>query len=264
MYIERILIVDPDYDHALSLRSSISSGSRPLHVDCAHNATQALNLMSLSPYDILISEMSLPDMENREFINRVHAIMPEASTGTIIVSDIKTNDSVQTAELLGVDCYLMKPVSDSALHDCIFNMLLKRYNNRAHTNNLDRRLSAILLACGIAPHVRGFAYIRESVKLICNAPPYRPLMLTKDIYPVVAEMFSTRPMSVERGIRHAIDTAWNNSVNNDLRWLLGSAIYRRRSKPTNGEFISIVADRLLLKNEEDRELEVNDSIDYRA
>lgn len=111
---------------------------------------------------------------------------------------------------------------------------------------LDEKISAIFISLGIAPNISGYAYLREGVKIAIKNP-LTINHITKVIYPQVAERFDSTPSKVERSMRHAITSAWNRGRLERLNFLLGIKIHSSFEKPTNGEFIALIADKLLLE-----------------
>lgn len=111
---------------------------------------------------------------------------------------------------------------------------------------LDERLAKIFITAGIPPHIKGYQFLREAVKQAV----YDPSMInniTKSLYPAVAERFETTPSKVERAIRHAIEVAWSRGKIENINTLYGIKIFSRGDKPTNGELIALVSDKLLIE-----------------
>jgi hypothetical protein len=111
---------------------------------------------------------------------------------------------------------------------------------------LDERLAKIFISAGIPPHIKGYQFLREAVKQAV----YDPNMInniTKSLYPAVAERFQTTPSKVERAIRHAIEVAWNRGKIENINSIYGIKIFARGDKPTNGELIALVSDKLLIE-----------------
>lgn len=111
---------------------------------------------------------------------------------------------------------------------------------------LDERLANIFLSAGIPPHIKGYQFLREAVKQAIN----EPIMInniTKMLYPAVAERFNTSPSKVERAIRHAIEVAWSRGKIENINIVYGVKVFSRGDKPTNGELIALVSDKLLIE-----------------
>lgn len=111
---------------------------------------------------------------------------------------------------------------------------------------LDERLSDIFISAGIPPHIKGYRFLREAVKQSVYAPEMIN-NITKELYPAVAKKFMTSPGKVERAIRHAIDVAWSRGKIENINALYGIKVFSRGDKPTNGELIALVSDRIIIE-----------------
>lgn len=111
---------------------------------------------------------------------------------------------------------------------------------------LDEDISNIFMSIGIPPHIKGYAYLREGIKMAVNKPSIIN-RVTKELYPKIGEKFETSASKVERAIRHAIEVAWNKGRIDAINSVFGSRVYIGTEKPTNSEFIALVADKLILK-----------------
>ena len=112
---------------------------------------------------------------------------------------------------------------------------------------LDERISEIFLTIGIPPHIRGYAYLKEGIKLVVRKP-WLMNNITGELYPEVAMKFLSTPSKVERGMRHALTVAWNKNRIACINALFGIHAYGNEEKPTNSEFIALIADRLLFES----------------
>lgn len=123
------------------------------------------------------------------------------------------------------------------------NVLLKINASKA----IDERLSNIFIRAGIPPHIKGYQFLRESVKLAI-ADPDLINSITKKLYPTVAKIYGTSASKVERAIRHAIEVAWNRGKIENINAIFGIKIYNKGEKPTNGELIALVADKVMIES----------------
>ena len=115
-----------------------------------------------------------------------------------------------------------------------------------NSKTVDERLSNIFIRAGIPPQIKGYQYLRHAVKLAINEPDLVN-NITKKLYPSVAEYFSTTPSKVERAIRHAIEVAWSRGKIENINAIFGIKIYGKSDKPTNGELIALVADKMVIE-----------------
>ncbi|MBR2479934.1 MAG: hypothetical protein IKB56_01365 [Clostridia bacterium] len=111
---------------------------------------------------------------------------------------------------------------------------------------LDERLANIFISAGIPPHIKGYQFLREAVKQAVTDPSMIN-NITKMLYPAVAQRFNTSPSKVERAIRHAIEVAWSRGKIENINNIYGIKIFSRGDKPTNGELIALVSDKLLIE-----------------
>lgn len=110
-------------------------------------------------------------------------------------------------------------------------------------NEIDKRLMNIFLSIGISAHLQGYHYLRESIKLIMDNPNYIN-SITKMMYPKIADRFSTTPCRVERAIRHALEVSFNKGKMIKLNDILGLNVLSKNERPTNSEFVALIADKL--------------------
>ena len=113
-------------------------------------------------------------------------------------------------------------------------------------NIIDRRLVDILLSVGISANLNGYGYLKESIKLAIKEPKSIN-SITKVLYPTVAEKFSTTSCRVERAIRHALEVSYNKGKIVVLNDIFGLKIFNENEKPTNSEFVALLADRLTME-----------------
>jgi two-component system response regulator (stage 0 sporulation protein A) len=111
---------------------------------------------------------------------------------------------------------------------------------------LDERLANIFITAGIPLHVKGYRFLREAVKLAIRNPNVIN-NITKQLYPAVAAMFDTSPSKVERAIRHAIEVAWARGKIENINSVYGIKIFGKGDKPTNGELIALISDKLIIE-----------------
>lgn len=118
------------------------------------------------------------------------------------------------------------------------------YARRAAT--LEERISNIFISIGIPPHIKGYSYLREGIKMAVERPDVIN-NVTKILYPKIGEKYGTTASKVERAIRHAIEVAWNRGRIDVINAIFGARVYIGNEKPTNSEFIALVADKLILE-----------------
>lgn len=142
---------------------------------------------------------------------------------------------------------LARPYSLNDVSAVVYSLLPSPEKYRiSSSRSVDEKLSNIFIRAGIPPHIKGYQYLRTAVKLAINQPDIVN-SITKKLYPTVAEYYSTTPSKVERAIRHAIDVAWSRGKIENINAIFGIKIYSRGDKPTNGELIALIADKMVIE-----------------
>ena len=162
-----------------------------------------------------------------------------------MVSSLKNDGFAQKALDLGAGYFLVKPVSAEVLTKRCLS-LLESKPQVSKKRSLDERLGNIFITVGIPAHIKGYQFLREAVKMAIDEPEIINA-ITKQLYPSIATRFDTSASKVERAIRHAIEVAWNRGKIENINEVFGLKIYTSNEKPTNGEFIALVADKLLME-----------------
>ena len=207
-------------------------------------------ILKLKP-DLVIVGMFLKGTDGCGVIRTVKKTWSEAK---IIAMGIPNDTLIEQAMGEGASYYLAKPFSAPTAIERI-QELMKRKQSKgkdtpiAHRKpiTLEEKISEIFISIGIPPHIKGYAYLREGIKMTVENPNIIN-SVTKELYPSIAKKFSTTASKVERAIRHAIEVAWNRGRIDAINAIFGSRIYLGTEKPTNSEFIALVADKLILEN----------------
>ncbi len=207
-------------------------------------------ILKLKP-DLVIVGMFLKGTDGCGVIRTLKKTWTEAK---IIATGIPNDTLIEQAMGEGATYYLSKPFSIPAAVERI-QELMKRKPSKGKESALSQRkpitveekISEIFISIGIPPHIKGYGYLREGIKMTVERPNIIN-SVTKELYPAIAKKFSTTASKVERAIRHAIEVAWNRGRIDAINAIFGSRIYLGTEKPTNSEFIALVADKLILEN----------------
>ncbi len=203
---------------------------------------------------VVVLDLVLP---NRDGFSVLAELKTLDITPKIIVCSALTNENfIKKALDYGADNFISKPCSFSALKDAILDALapqeennvvsIKKENSKEH-KKLDEKISNIFITVGIPAHIKGYQFLREAIKMTISSPDIIN-SITKRLYPNIAKRFSTSPSKVERAIRHAIEVAWNRGKIENINTVFGLPVYDSNDKPTNGEFIALVADKMLVES----------------
>ena len=207
-------------------------------------------LLNTKPNLVLVG-MFLRGTDGCGVIRAVKKQYPETK---IVAIGVANDALIEKAMSEGASYYLVKPISIPAAMERICE-LLKDKSERAQENvsskrkavTVEEKISEIFISIGIPPHIKGYGYLREGIKMTIERP-YVINSVTKELYPSIAKTYGTTASKVERAIRHAIEVAWNRGRIDAINAIFGARIYLGAEKPTNSEFIALVADKLILEN----------------
>ncbi len=174
---------------------------------------------------------------------------------TVVISSFSREEIISKAIARGALYYMVKPVPSGLLKSRLIELVdlmpaaakVKESTDYypVSKSSLDEKISKIFISVGIPPHIKGYSYLREGVKLAVKQPDIIN-SITKKLYPMIGEKYSTSASKVERAIRHAIEVAWNKGRIDSINNIFGVRAYIGSEKPTNGEFIALIADKMLL------------------
>lgn len=211
---------------------------------CTDDGEQALLQIVKQPPDIVICDIIVKNCDGLALIEQIKGI--NSSIKVVVYTVFDSDEIIRLAKLRGADLFLVKPLPPETLEERILCLTdtTQPITEQSVGKIADLRISNVFLSAGIPPHIKGYSFLRTAVKLAIFKP-YVINNITKELYPTIAEQFDTSASKVERAIRHAIEVAWNRGKIENLNSMLGVAFYSNTDKPTNGEFIALVADRLL-------------------
>lgn len=184
----------------------------------------------------------------------IRAVRKNWADAKIVAMGIANDSLIEKAMSEGASYYLVKPISISAAMERIYELLKGKADrvqesavNKRKPVTVEEKISEIFISIGIPPHIKGYGYLREGIKMTIERP-YVINSVTKELYPSIAKTFGTTASKVERAIRHAIEVAWNRGRIDAINAIFGARIYLGTEKPTNSEFIALVADKLILES----------------
>lgn len=200
--------------------------------------------------DAVIMDMFMPNMDSIGVLAKIASMAFERKPSVIVMSGYDNPQFEHEALSHGADYYLLKPFDVNTLPERIRSM--RRWHTIPSTqpsnnrNDLELLITDIIHQIGVPAHIKGYHYLRESIILAVNQPEIIN-SITKQLYPTVAKTFQTTSSRVERAIRHAIEVAWDRGDIDVLNSYFGYTIHNERGKPTNSEFIAMIADKLRLR-----------------
>ena len=256
----KVCITGSDAHMTLQLKEQINKISHITLCGLFNNGVELIkHLPTLCP-DAIIIDSFMPLLDGIGTIERINTLNLSKRPKIFVVSSPLNEEIVSQIFSLGADYYMQKPVSPDELVKRITNMCsIQKSTKQANQENaadnssvtvsqtftLENMVTDIIHEIGIPAHLRGYHYLRyaiiEAVKdlNVINA-------VTKELYPSIAVKFDTTTPRVERAIRNAIETGWNRGNIDYLTSLFGYTISSKKDKPTNSEFIALVADKLRL------------------
>jgi len=207
--------------------------------------------------DVAIIDGVMPKLDGLGVLERLNlGESREYSPICIILSAITQDKITQKAMELGAEYYIVKPFDLDSLVTRVRQLkahvrdpIQKGIGTRSRQNkevNLETRITGILHEIGVPAHIRGYHYMREAIMMAVDDLDILNY-ITKELYPTIARKCNTTPSRVERAIRHAIEVAWNRGKVEVIDSLFGYTINNHKGKPTNSEFIALIADRLRLE-----------------
>lgn len=199
--------------------------------------------------DYLVTGLVLSGADGFEVLK--HALKDKSHTKVIVVSAIKNESIIKRAMDFGARYYMTTPIPQEVIKERLLSLAEKDKSgytavDAKPSKSMEERISKIFISVGIPPHIKGYSYLREGVKMAVNNPQIIN-SITKQLYPKIGEKYETTASKVERAIRHAIEVAWNRNRIESINSVFGVRAYVGSEKPTNGEFIALVADKMLLE-----------------
>ena len=211
--------------------------------------------------DVVLIDVVLPEIDGLGVIEKVKLEWKEERIGPafIVIGSISSDHMVECAFQAGADYYIMKPFHERSVLSRIRqvrqygDIKLKVLHNDGREQkqkvleyDLETDVTEIIREIGIPAHIKGYQYIREGIIMAVddiNMLNY----ITKLLYPTIAKKYKTTSSSVERAIRHAIEVAWSRGKIEVLESVFGYTVSAGKGKPTNSEFIALIADKLRLQ-----------------
>lgn len=220
---------------------------------------ELLNYLEDNTADILLLDVFMPDLDGVNALNEIKNNSKYNRPNKIVIITAFNTESIMTkTSSLGADYFIVKPIDLNNLHKTL-NQLINENSNKGFTYNLkekdkstsidlDTEITEILHEIGVPAHIKGYLYLREAITMVYNNVDILGA-ITKYLYPTVAKKYKTTSSRVERAIRHSIEVAWNRGNVDAISQIFAYTISYNKSKPTNSEFIAMIADKLRLAHE---------------
>lgn len=243
-----ILIVDDDERLALDLKKFLNGQEDIQTAEYASSVAEATETLQAIEVDVIILDLIMPVNDGYYLLESLPRIRLRKNPAVIVTSAISHERAIKRAFDLGARYYMIKPYKNEIIYNRIFDVLEtdiigQQPETPQRSRSLDQRINEIFLPLGIPPHLKGYNYLREAVKMVLK--DYTLIYsITKRLYPAIAQHFDVTPTKVELAIRHTLEVAWQRNHMENLSQVFGCDIYLKGTKPTNGEFIALVADKI--------------------
>ena len=247
----RILVVDDHSALRETMTEALAGQQDVAAVDAASNGAEALRLLGERSYDVMVTDIVMPVMDGYTLMQEMRRMALSPAPKVIVATSLARDDFVMRAVELGAKFYLVKPFEIESLMGHIRRLArgeelpppMREPSGEPREQSLDERLGSLFLTIGIPAHIKGYQYLRCGVRLAVENPGIIN-RITRELYPGIAARFDTTASKVERAIRHAIDVAWSRGRVDTLNRAFGCRVCTPEDKPTNGEFIAMLADKL--------------------
>lgn len=257
-----VLIADDNKDFCNILNEYLSTQNDVEVIGLAKDGLEAVDMITNEIPDVLVLDIIMPHLDGLGVLERINSMNLEKYPKIIVLSAVGQDKITQRAVNLGADYYVVKPFdfevfmkrirqltgSSSVISDRNPRMTNSSGIIKGNNNNksLEAKITNIIHEIGVPAHIKGYLYLREAIGMVVDNIELLSAV-TKELYPNIAKKFNTTPSRVERAIRHAIEVAWSRGKVDTINNLFGYTVHNDKGKPTNSEFIAMVADKLRLE-----------------
>lgn len=263
----RILVSDDNQDFAKTLVSYLSKDEDIDVVSVARDGEEAYNKILETKPDIALLDIIMPHLDGLGVLEKLNSSNLEKKPICIILSAVGQDKITQKAIELGAQYYIVKPFDINVLikrikelkyyqptqnkSNLVSREIKMKYidispDNKNREENLEALVTNIIHEVGVPAHIKGYQYLREAIIMVVNDIEVIN-QITKQLYPDIAVKYRTTPSRVERAIRHAIEVAWGRGEQQTVERIFGYTVSASKGKPTNSEFIAMIADKLRLE-----------------
>ena len=257
---KRVIIVDSSAEFRIGLKSYLTKTGFEVVGECT-DGRQAVKLCESEMPDAVVMDMLLPGLDAISVMNSVKLNASAKTPAFIIATGIDSSEMLREVTQAGASFCIMKPCEYSVVADkleralALHNKDTRCISARAADGSivtkvipdLETQVTKVIHQIGVPAHIKGYQYLRTAIIMTMQ---HTELInsITKQLYPNVAKEYGTTSSRVERAIRHAIEVAWDRGDIDVINSFFGYTVQSSRGKPTNSEFIALVADSLRLKN----------------
>ncbi|MHB1125337.1 MAG: sporulation transcription factor Spo0A [Bacillota bacterium] len=242
-----VLIADDNRDFCEILKDYMDQQDDFTMSGVAYNGNEALKMIQERRPDVVVLDIIMPHLDGIGVLEKFQEIHLDPRPKFIILTTLGQETMTHRSVELGADYYILKPFDIEVLGTRIRQLANGHSSSitqpQIKSRNLDVEVTKIIHQMGVPAHIKGYQYLRDAI--LCVIDEVNLLgAVTKELYPMIAQKYVTTPSRVERAIRHAIELAWDRGNVEMMNRFFGYTINVERGKPTNSEFIAMVADKL--------------------
>ena len=250
-----------DNERIVQLLENIVKSDKELEVvGKAGNGEEIVSIIKQKEPDVVLLDIVMPKMDGLSVMEKVNEDAEiKKRPAFIVITAIGQEKITENAFELGADYYILKPFDNDMVINRIKHVKqtgeknfaeakrVKAYESKREymERNLETDVTNIIHEIGVPAHIKGYQYLRDSIMMSVNDMEMLN-SITKLLYPTIAKMHQTTPSRVERAIRHAIEVAWSRGKMDTIDELFGYTVSVGKGKPTNSEFIALIADKIRL------------------
>ncbi|MGG0642921.1 sporulation transcription factor Spo0A [Sporosarcina gallistercoris] len=227
----------------------------------AQNGKQCLGNLEQSVPDVLLLDIIMPYLDGIAVLESIRHNEDTSDLKIIMLTAFGQEDVMTQAAELGASYFMLKPFEFEQLVNQVFQAASVqkpsslqqpaqqnvKVEEGVSQKVLDTAITTTIKEIGVPAHIKGYSYLREAIQMVYNDNDLLGAV-TKILYPDIAEKYKTTPSRVERAIRHAIEVAWNRGNYEVISKTFGYTVHHLKSKPTNSEFIAMIADKIRLEH----------------
>lgn len=237
-----VVLADANEEFRTALKQALEATGEFDVVGCAADGLAAAQDIAERKPQLLVMDLLLPGLDGFGVLEQ--AVKDKVQMKTVVVSALYRDQIVSQAMSRGVSFFMPKPCELTSLLDQMRRAVNEGEESEDESQALEREVTAVIHEVGVPAHIKGYQYVREAIVIaVQDMDVINAVML----YPEVARRYSTTPSRVERAVRHAIEVAWDRGDLETLQRYFGYTVSNTKGKPTNSEFIAMIADRIRLQ-----------------
>lgn len=257
----QVVIADDNREFGDILCEYLNNQSDIEVVGVARDGLEAYELITTKAPDIAVLDIIMPHLDGLGVLEKINSVSMSKKPLFIILSAVGQDKITQRALALGAEYYVVKPFDMDVLVSRIRQLKsvnqgvvikseqisdVKSGYHVSTPKNVEAEVTNIMHEIGVPAHIKGYQYLRDAIMMVIKDLDVIN-SITKLLYPTIAKQYNTTPSRVERAIRHAIEVAWSRGQVETIDSLFGYTVSVGKGKPTNSEFIAMVADKLRLE-----------------